>query len=87
VKRKKVHVKKKKYAKVMTRVKAKKKKTTIEGLQKKKVEKIQVVLYTGKRFQNRAFRDSESFSLDLVPWDTTSNPRRPYFETLFLYPY
>jgi len=39
-------------------VKAKKKKTTKEGVQKKKVAKIQLVLYTGKCFQNKAFWDS-----------------------------
>ncbi len=48
----------------MARVKAKK--ITKECVQNKKVEKIQPVLYTGKRFQNRAFLKSQSFSLDLL---------------------
>jgi len=47
-------------------VKRKKKKTKDGIPKKKKVEKIQPVLYTGKRFQNRASQDSQSFSLDLL---------------------
>jgi hypothetical protein len=70
---------------VMARVKAKKKKAAKECVKKRRWEKFNQFFTLEKGFKIGPFGIFGPSPLAYWPQDGTSNPRRPYFETLLPY--